>query len=179
MFEYVVIYAIYYLTILMVLAPWVLLFIGSTRAIRRQGGRLRRMQLEGAILILAGTISKWTVFDTLFGLDRLNSETWSYWFSRGETGWFLIGLLLFGLGFFLERRPRPGLTPWPKTVKSTGLAGILVGIGLAMVAYRWFQYPWLHLPWSVARVIFSLGMFPFAIGYVILGRRLPEPPVEP
>jgi hypothetical protein len=178
MFSYAGIYGLYYAIVLLALAPWGMLFLGALRAVRRRGGRLRRMQVEGAALILAGSLAKWMVFDPLFGFDRLRSAIWSYWFARGEVGFFLIGLLLFTLGFFLERRPRPGLIPWPSTVKSVCITGILLGAGLGLLAFKWSQYPWLHLPWTLPRVVFSLGMFPFAAGYLVLGRRLPDPPAD-
>lgn len=178
MISYIAIFGPYYGIVLLIFGVWGLLLWGAIGALRRHGGRLRRMQVEGAALILIGTVSKWVVFDTLVGLNRLETD-WAYWFSRGEVGIFMIGLLLFGLGYFLERRPRPGLVPWPSTVKSIGITGILIGLGLGMAAFKFFQYPWLHLPWSMGRVVFSLGMYPFALGYVVLGRRIPDPPVEP
>lgn len=169
----------FYAVVLLLQTPWWLLLWGAVRRVRRRGGRLRRLQVEGALILVAGTAAKWLVFDTHFGFDRLNVTLWSYWFSRGEVGVFFIGLLLFGLGFFLDRRPRPGLVPWPRTVKRVCIAALLSGGIAGAVAYILVGYRWFELPWSAARVLFSLGMLPFAIGYVLFGSQAIEPPAEP
>ena len=174
--DYAYIILLYYICILVLLAPWFLLLRGAIRLLRRNGGRLRRLQVEGAALLSAGSVAKWIVFDPNFGFDRLRVEIWSYWFSRGEIGLFLIGLLLFGLGFFLEREPRPALRPWPRIGKIISMTAILSGIALGTVAYIVFGYPWFELPWSAARILFSLGVLPFAIGYVLFGKHSPDPP---
>lgn len=165
MMDYIVILLFYYLCILLLQLPWWLTLLAAMRRLRRKGGRLRRLQAEGAALIAAGYFAKWMVYDINFGPDRLEITAWSPWFSRAETGLLLIGLLLLGLGFFLERRPRPGMTPWPATVKNVCIAGILSGLVLATVAWILSAYAWLGLPYSLARVVFTLGCYPFCLGY--------------
>ncbi len=168
----------YYVCVLAVLAPWFVMLLGAWLRVRRRGGRLRRLEVEGAVMAAIGTVAKWVVYDTHFGFDRLRVEHWSYWFSRGEVGFFAIGVILFGLGFFLGRRPRPGLVPWPRIGRRLAAAGILSGIAFGLVAYFMRAYPWFELPWSTGRILFSLGVLPFAIGYVLFNVRMPEPPID-
>jgi len=135
--DYAMVLAFYYLCVLLLQLPWWLTLAAAVRRLRSKGGRLRRLQAEGA----------------------------APWFSRGEIGVLLIGLLLLGLGFFLERRPRPGMTPWPATVKNICIAAILSGLVLATVAWILSTYAWLGLPYGLPRIIFTLGCYPFCIGY--------------
>ncbi|HPO11893.1 MAG TPA: hypothetical protein PLI09_00490 [Candidatus Hydrogenedentes bacterium] len=169
---YVLVFVFYYLCVLILLAPWWLLLFGSIKRLFRKGGRLRRLQAEGAFLALVGTMAKWIVYDINFGADRLNITEWGYWFNRGEVGIFFIGLLLFGLGYFLERRPRPGLASWPHPIKTVSEIAILSCIALGVVAHSFFNYPWFELPWDSWRILFSLGVLPFSIGYVMLGKKI-------
>jgi hypothetical protein len=164
--------ATYYLCILTLLAPWWLLFFGSIQRVRQRGGRLRRFQVEGAFLALAGTMAKWIVYDIHFGFDRLNVTLWGYWFSRGEVGFLLVGLLMFGLGSFLERKPGSRTpSPWPETVKKLSGIAILSGVALCLVTFSHFKYAWFELPWLPWRVFLTLGVLPFSIGYVVFGKQ--------
>lgn len=169
--SYAIMVMLYYLCVLALLAPWFILLLGALRRLLRQGGRLRRLQAEGTAMLVTGSIAKWLVFDVNFGFDRLRNTEWSWWFSRGEIGFFLIGFLLLGMGYFLERRPRPGLEPWPRTGKKLSIAAILTGAALGLLAYTFRAYPWFELPWTAPRILFSLGIYPFAVFYFTLGKR--------
>jgi hypothetical protein len=125
------------------------------------------MQCEGAVIIVAGMMGSLLLFDPAFGLDAARQGRFAEWYPWGERGLFWIGMLLFGLGFFLERRPRPGLKPWPSAGKALALAGILVG-GMAAFAFREQTLLLGHLfPWSPVRIVFSLGAAPFAMLYCL------------
>ena len=45
---------LYYLCILLLQAPWVMLFVGAVRRVRQHTTRLRRFQFEGMFLVVAG-----------------------------------------------------------------------------------------------------------------------------
>ncbi len=168
---YAMILITYYGCVLILLAPWALLLVGAVRRMRERGGRLRRFQTEGAVLAMAGSVSKWIVYDLNFGPDRLGITNWGYWFSRGEVGIFFVGLLMFGLGYFLERRPRPGLTPWPGKMKTISAIAILSSVPLSVIALAFFNYPWFELPWDGWRILLTLGVLPFSLGYWMLSKR--------
>jgi hypothetical protein len=168
----------YYLCVLLIQAPGWLVLFGAVRLARRGGGRLRRIQVEGALFIVIGSLAKWIVYDPNFGIDRLSISRWSPWFTRAETGAFCIGVLLFVLGFFLDRRPRPGLTPFPKSGRIISKVAILTGILAGTVTYIWSQYPWFSLPWDKPRIFFCLGALPFAFFYLIFSKRDRSPAAE-
>ena len=157
---------LYYLCILLLQAPWVMLFVGAVRRVRQHTTRLRRFQFEGMFLVVAGSLAKWLVFDVHFGFDRLGSSVWSFWFDRGETGLFAIGLILFGLGAFLERDPFEKQERKPGVGKKVRIAAILSVVAIAFVAFVKWQYAWFELPWDKVRVFLSLGIYPFAAGYL-------------
>ena len=164
--DYMKVVLLYYLCILLLQAPWVLLFIGALRRVRQRTGRLRRFQVEGMFLVVAGSLAKWLVYDVHFGFDRLETSVWSYWFARGETGLFAIGLILFGLGAFLERDPFEKEERKPGAGRKVRIGAILSVVAIAFVAYVKWQYAWFSLPWDTARVFLSLGIYPFAAGYL-------------
>jgi len=169
------------LILVLVMAPWFLLVVGAGFRVSRGGGRLRRLQLEGALLIWVGVVARWIVFEPLFGIDSMETDWWTYWFARAETGQFAIGLLLFGLGYFLDERPRPGQPAWPLIGKAVGILSILLCAVAGWYLYRTVSLPWLHLPWSIGRCVFMLGFLPFSLGYLIYSRRVPwrKPPLFP
>ena len=173
--SYVLVFALFYLCVLVLLVPYGILLAGAIRRVLIRGGRLRRLQVEGAFLLVAGTVSKWIVFDPNIAIDPLRATNWGYWFSRGEIGLFLIGLLLLGLGYFLERRPRPGLRPWPRRPKTIAAMALFTGTALGIMAYAWVNYPWFALPWHAPRILFTLGLWPFAVGYLAFGGHRDEP----
>lgn len=159
-----------YIVTVIVLAPWLLLLVGAIQRLQRRSGRLMRLQVEGAALALVSMLSRWVIFDPNFGLDRLGEQRWSYWFARGERGLFILGLLLFGLGYFLSRRPHPGLRPWSVAARTVSGLAILGGCVLAIVAWRAVALPPGELPWGAARIVFTLGCVPFALLYFLRGR---------
>jgi len=158
---------LYYLGILFFLGPWVLLAAGGILRVLRGNRRLVRFQAEGAVLILLSSVATWLVFDQNIGPGYEGGTSWAYWFARGEIGLFWIGLLMFVLGFFLERNRGPGFQPWPTTGKRVCMAFILIGLVLALLSLRRTESAWADMPWSNARLFFSAGSYPFAIGYVL------------
>ena len=172
---YPLIYALFYLCVLALLAPYWLLLVGAVRRVLIRNGRLRRLQAEGAVLLVSGNMGRWIAFDPNIGLDPLTATNWGPWFARGEVGLFLIGLLLIGLGYFLERRPRPGLRPWPSRPKTIAAMALFSGTALGILAYAWVNYPWFALPWHAPRILFTLGLWPFAVGYLAFGGDRNEP----
>jgi hypothetical protein len=149
-----------------IMLPWLMLLVGSVRKVYGSNDRLQRLQVEGAFLIFSGMLVSWIFFDKTLGRDPDREGRFAFWYENGEHGLYWIGLLLFGLGEFLERRPRPGLKPWLRTGKVLACAGILSGViaavyfhGEALFLDSWYA-------WNPARMVFSLGMLPFASVYM-------------
>jgi hypothetical protein len=165
----------YLLLLLLLQLPWILLLAGALLRLRQRGGRLRRLQAEGAALIVGGALAALGLYHPQFGVDRYRLLSWGEYFDRAEMAAFLIGLLFFALGYFLERRPRPGLRAWPLIGKAVSGVAILLFAVLGLVVHRNVALPWIDLPWPVGRVVFGLGCYPFAIGYLVSSRN-PEPP---
>lgn len=163
----------FYALVLLFHLPWALMAL--TAALRMRGGhtgRLYRMQLEGSALALLSTLACWIIYDPHFGVDRFRAASWGEWFDRGEPGFFWIGMLLFMLGYLLERRPRAGLVPWPAWVRIATWTCLLAGGALAAFAARTVSLPWIDLPWPPSRMAFTLGCMPFAVAYTVLERRV-------
>ncbi len=165
---------LYYLIVLVVLGPWMLLLLGALRRLRLRGGRLRRVQAEGAALVLLAGLARWAAFDPRLANGYAAQGTWPYWLTRGTIGLACIGVLLLVLGFFLERRPRPGMQPWPQTGRKLAVASILVGAALGLAVALLAEGPWLGLPWGPGHVLFSLGFYPFATVYAAPGRAVAD-----
>jgi len=160
---------VFYVLISLFHLPWVIL--GVTAGLRMRGGhtgRLYRMQIEGALLALLSTAACWLIYDPNFGVDRYGVAAWSEWFDRGEPGLFWIGMLLFMLGYVLERRPRAGLVRWPRWASGIAWGFLLVGSALGLYAYFNVSLPWIDLPWQPSRMAFTLGCLPFALAYAVL-----------
>jgi len=150
---------------LLLMAPWLLLSAGAIRRVAQWNTRLRRFQMEGAVLVTLALLGKWAVYDPHFGLMPRDQELWPYWFARGEAGLMWIGMLLFGLGYFLERRPSPRLIPWPASGKRICGLAILCGATMAVLTWHYKGVDWGGDPWSQARLWFAAGCLPFAAGY--------------
>lgn len=165
-----------YMVLLAMLLPWGVLFATAvTRVAAGQRSRIYRMQLEGAALVLLGTLSKWIIYDPLFGMERHGLARWGIWYDRGERGLFWIGVLLFALGYALERRPRKGLKPWPKPWPTVAWTGLLLGGGLGLLAWYDGRLDAGGLPWAAGRIAFTLGWLPFAWGYFQNDRTTRQP----
>ncbi len=158
---------LYHLAELVFMLPWLLLLAGAVRKACARADRLQRMQCEGTVIIVAGMMGSLLLFDPAFGFDAARQSRFTEWYPWGERGLFWIGMLLSGLGLFLERRPRPGLKQWSSTGKAAALAGIL-GAGMVAFAFRGHTELLGHLfPWSPVRIVFSLGMTPLAVLYFL------------
>jgi hypothetical protein len=158
---------LYYAFIILAHVPWILLGGGAWIKWRLRNARLIRLQLEGAAILFVGTLAGWLVFDPNFGLDAYKTEDWSMWFERGATGAFWIGLLFFFLGFYLERKPRRNMKPWPAVEKAVALFSIIGAGVLAFFANRQLgPESFVDVPWPLSRMLFTYGFLPFAISYL-------------
>ncbi|MBW7863265.1 MAG: hypothetical protein GX580_08930 [Candidatus Hydrogenedens sp.] len=146
--------------------PWWLLLAGALRKVLLHSGRLQRLQAEGAAVAAGGMLACWVMFDPTVGVDPARESSLAYWLARGEEGLFLIGMMLVGMGYFLERRPRPGLTPWPRAGKAAAAAAILAGGLIALPLSGVDALAGQRLPWALSRLSWSLGMLPFAAAYL-------------
>lgn len=144
--------------------PPMLLCVGAARKVWACSRRIARLQLEGAALVMAGLLLRLLAFDPFFGLDSARESRFGFWFDRGEQGMLAIGIILFGLGFFLERRPRPGLDPWPARY-TRAAAGCLGACVLVALVFLWRGYAPGPMPWTLARTWFLLGLAVFAAVY--------------
>lgn len=149
--------------------PWLLLLVGAVLRVRNSPTRVRRLQVAGPLLLLLGIGGSLFLFDGNFGRDPYHVGNWSWFFERMESGVFWIALLTFGLGYFLERRPRPELRPWPTVGKVVSGLAILIASVLAYYVQKNVSLPWIDLPWHVGRLVFTLGFYPFAVIYLLRG----------
>lgn len=163
---------------ILIFSVHIILLIGAVKELRWISGRISRLQLEGTVLMLIGTMARFIVFDPVIGIDRLKSYEWSLWFGRGETGLYLVGIILFCLGFFLSRRPRPGLKPWDASLKRIVLMTFIVALGLSILTWFYLKAPWFNTAWGWSRVIFGIALYPFALGYLKQERSPSAPPPE-
>ena len=155
------------------LAPCVALCVGAARKVWARSHRIARLQLEGAALILFGLLLRLLAFDPFFGLDAGRESPFAFWLDRGEQGLLAIGVILFGLGFFLERRPRPGLTPWPPRYTRAAWACLAACVVIAAL-FAWRRYTPGVMPWSLARTWFLLGLSVFSAGYCYMAFKRPD-----
>jgi hypothetical protein len=157
---------LYHVAELLFLLPWCLFLAGALRKVWVKSDRLQRMQCEGAAIILAGMTGALLLFDPAFGFEEARRR-FAEWYPWGERGLFWIGMLLLGLGYFLERRPRPSLKPWSAAGKALALAGILGGTVAALALHGRDDLLGCLFPWSPVRIVFSLGMSPLAVLYFV------------
>jgi len=163
--------ALYYLMVLLLLLPWWLLLFGALR--RKGNGGLGRgqFQAEGAVLLIIASTMQWIANDMhirpLWGEESEKLYALNY----GENGLFLIGGLLFVLGFFFTRQRQPGWQPWPEGGKLLSLLFILLGLVFASAAYSTQVPPWLNLPWSMPRMFMTMGCLPFTLNYLLVAQR--------
>ncbi|HDP33912.1 MAG TPA: hypothetical protein ENN29_02245 [Candidatus Hydrogenedentes bacterium] len=161
----------------MSLLPCCLFLVGAARKTWARPRRISRLQFEGALIAVSGMIARVIVFDPMFGRDPLRETAFAYWFSRGEAGLFAIGIILFGLGFFLERRPRPGLSPWPRRYARAAWLCALLCIPVAgLFVYKAASIG--DMPWSMARAGFLWSLFAFALLYCYMAFRRPDEPLH-
>ncbi len=161
----------------MSLLPCGLLLVGAARKTWRYPKRIARMQLEGAAIIVIGMVTRFIVFDPLFGADPGRETSFAYWFERGESGLFAIGIILFALGFFLERRPRPDLTPWPQQYKQAAWIWAAVCCPIALL-FVWRARSLGPMPWSLTRAGFAWALLAFALLYCFMAFMRPDEPLH-
>jgi hypothetical protein len=151
----------FYLHLLFNLMPWALLVLGAAEAVRRRNMRTRRLQIEGAGLLIFGLVVKWAVYDPNFGLTRIDTPLWGYWFAYADAGMFWIGLLLFSMGLLLEAQPDRDETPrQPDTGKALHRAFILLGALLGLLTLIFSSHDWGETPFSAARTVSRSAFIP-------------------
>lgn len=146
------------------LAPCALLLAGAAKKTSDCASRVNRLQLEGAVIITL--VMSFTLFflHRVLAMEQVGETSFAYWYERGEYGLFAVGIILFALGFFLERRPRPGLERWP--LKARLLSGGWMGGWLLFAAFAsGRQYAWDMAVWSPARTAAAWSILFFAIIY--------------
>lgn len=156
----------------MSLLPGGLFLAGAARKTWARPRRISRLQLEGAVIAVAALLTRLAVFDPMFGVDPEKTGRFAYWFDRGEPGLFAIGLILFGLGFFLERRPRPGLSPWPGRYTRAAWTSALACIPVALI-FVWKASDIGIMPWSMGRTGFLWSLLAFAVLYCYMAFKRP------
>ncbi len=157
---------IYHLVWFFLILPWILVVVGSVFRLRYRDSRPVRFQALGAVMIVILSTVMFIVTNPQWGLDPDGLQNLTYQFDRAETGFFWIGIIVFFLGYFLERHPDLPSEPWPFIGKRIALIIILAAGVAAIPANRMLEMPWEGLPWSVARLTFTLGFYPFSLGYV-------------
>lgn len=163
---------LFYILFLIILAPWPLLFVGGVRRMLRTRHLYGRLQCYGATFILFGKIAHLAIFAPHFGADPRAQSDWAYWFPHAEWGCFFIGLLFFGLGFFLDRRPRPGFKPWPIEQRRLALWGLFLGFATAFLVFSTGSGEEMAGPsLGLDRFAMALGAYPFAFAYEQWSRR--------
>lgn len=166
----------FYIAILLVQMPWFILLAAATRRMLRARQTYSRLQFYGAAIIVLGTIAHGIIFDPNFGLDPKGEAMWAYGFLQVEPGALAIGLIFFGLGLFLDQRPGRYHEPWPPAARLFCQGFLGVAVVAAAVAYHKDLENCYDLPWTVARVVFTLGFYPFSIVYLIWSGRAPVSP---
>ncbi len=157
---------VFYLVWLYMILPWIMMATGAVFRLRYQDNRPVRFQAWGAVMIIILMAVMLIVFTPHWRLDPDGIKNKTFQFDRMETGFFWIGLIVFFLGYFLERRPDIPSEPWPLIGKSIALIIILAAGVAAIPAYRLVELPWEEVPWSVARLVLTFGFYPFSVGYL-------------
>lgn len=161
----------------MSLLPCCLFLVGAARKTWAHPLRISRLQLEGAVIAITGMSARLFVFDSIVGVDPMRTSRFSYWLDRGEVGLFAIGLILFGLGFFLERRPRPGLILWPQ--RYTRAAWFCAGACFPIALFYVYKFSAIGLmPWSMGRAGFLWSLLAFSLLYCYMAFKRPDEPLH-
>jgi hypothetical protein len=155
------------------LAPTLFLLIGAVRKVYADRQRIARLQMEGALILVLTLLFRLFLFDFVVSLDAIRETSFTYWFDRGEHGFFAVGFILFFLGFFLERRPRPGLNPWPPRI--THFAKVWMWVWLWIAVFVAFKgYGWTVSSWSPLRTCIAWSFLFFSGGYCYLAFIRPD-----
>lgn len=156
----------FYIVFIVMIVPWALLFVGGFRRMLRIRHLYGRLQCYGAAFIFLFKLVHMALFAPHGGPGASGDPEWAYWFMRAEWGAFSIGMLFFGMGYFLDRRPQPGFVPWPSAQRRLALGGMLLGASLAGLAF-WFAWgdDFAGYPLGLPRLLLALGFYPFAFAY--------------
>ncbi|MBP8130890.1 MAG: hypothetical protein KA184_15035 [Candidatus Hydrogenedentes bacterium] len=163
----------FYIVVVLVQLPWLLLCAGAARRMLRARYLYSRLQFYGAALIVLCSIARLVLFDPNFGIDPLAERPWIFGYTQVEPGAVAIGLLFFGVGFFLDHRPGKEFQPWPPLAKRVSLWSLAAGTALMLVALWRGTGVWFQLPWTVPRLALTLGCYPFAVTYLSWSGRAP------
>ena len=149
------------------LAPVLLVLAGAARKVWCNWQRVARLQLEGAAILAVAVLSRFLLAGYIASVDQARGTSLAYWYDRGENGFLAVGLILFFLGFFLERRPRPGLEPWPPRLTQAARLWLCAWLCLAVYVV-WRGNTWDGAPWSPLHVCVALGFLYFSGAYCYL-----------
>lgn len=157
----------YYALIALLLLPWGLYVLGAGLRFAFHFKRIYLFQCFFALLLLLGSMLSWVMYDPNFGLDPYGIRDWSYTVGRVESWVFLLAFLLFFLCQIPDFHQSKALPLWRKIGKILSLGLILSGVCAAWFVAQNVSLPWLDIPWSIARALFTLCVIPHALGYLI------------
>lgn len=160
----------YYIAILILQLPWLVLAAGAARRMFRARHLYSRLQFYGALIPVLCIIGRLYIFDPNYGVDPAGEKTWAYGYTQVEPGAMAIGLLFFITGLVLDRRPGRNYVPWPSYARATSHAILLLG---ALMAWWTFgsEMAWYRLPWTESRTMFTLGLYPYSVMYLLWSGR--------
>ena len=170
----------FYLVFTIMLIPWALLLVGGFRRMLRIRHLYGRLQCYGAAFMFLFKLAHMALFAPHWGPGATGEPVWTDGFLSTEWGAFTIGMLFFGVGYFLDRKPGPQFVPWPASQRQLALTGILLGIGFCGLA-TWFSWGQDFAGYSLGlpRILLALGFYPFAFAYEQWTRRdRSAPPVR-
>lgn len=166
-------YAVAYMS----LVPCILLLAGALKKSAACWCRISRLQLEGCIIVTATMFFQMFFSGYLKALDASGGSTFYYWFSRGAYGLYSVGAILFFLGFFLERRPRPGLSPWPRWQVRLNFAWMVLWL-LAAAHTSGRRYAWEVAAWDPVHVLVAWSALCFSLVYCYRAFKYPAESVH-
>lgn len=162
----------YYIAILILQMPWLLLAAGAARRMFRARHVYSRLQFYGALIPVLCILGRLYIFDPNYGVDPAGEKTWAYGYTQVEPGAMAIGMLFFITGLILDRRPGRYHVHWPAHVRATSHAMLALGTLMA-----WWtlgsESMWFRLPWTEARTLFTLGLYPYSVMYLLWCGRAP------
>ena len=162
----------YYLGLFLLQLPWLLVLLAAGRRMVRTHHLYSRLQFYGALIPVLCLAGHCYILDPFFGVDVAAEKTWAYGYTQVEPGAIAIGLLFLITGLILDNRPGKRREPWPAEAAAFNWAAFLMGM---LLAY-WISLDAAarqELPWTAARFVFTLGLYPFGVTYWMWSGRTP------
>lgn len=144
--------------------PCLLLLAGAVKKSTACWCRINRLQMEGAAIVTVTMFFQIFFSGYLKALDASGESSFYYWFCRGSYGLYAVGAILFFLGFFLERRPRPGLSPWPRLQVRLSFGWMVLWL-LAAAYAAGRRYAWDAAAWDPAHIYTAWSTLVFSVVY--------------